>query len=84
MGGNGLLIWELLKAKSPRKNKKETNRGAKCFRGYAVVDWDPGGPHPQNPRATPYCRLSVCQAQLHLHDVLRTQSQMGTEQGHED
>ena len=38
----------------------------------------------EDPTTRAYSRLGVCQAELHLHDAVRTQAQMGTEQGHED
>ena len=40
-------------------------------------------PH-QGPAAVPHRRLGVGEAELHLQDVLGTQPQMATEQGHED
>lgn len=43
-------------------------------------------PHPSwlSAATTAHRWLRVCQAQLHLQDLLRAQAQMGTKQGHKD
>lgn len=41
-------------------------------------------PASQVPAVIPHRRLGVCQAELHFHDILRTQPQIGTENRHED